>query len=105
MKVSRKGRPSNMAPLVSANSYSPASTVASFSFHDAGTVCIAASVDHLTTLDCFNTPEDLSSMLRETKKDRKALIDLQRSVEVQLVRSARTVAVLGSPVAAVIAQN
>jgi len=62
-----------MAPFESANSYSPASTVAEVSSHEDGTACVAASVDHLTKFEYLVVD---SVILKAIRKDRNAFIDL-----------------------------
>ena len=72
IKTSPRGSPSSIFPFVSSREYSPASTVAEFSSHDAGRVCIAASVDHFT----FQEKGTVASViLRATRKERNALTD------------------------------
>ena len=84
-----------ISPGVSANSYSPASFVASASSHEVGGACDAASLLHFISLGYGTLLRSIFIAIRNVLND---FIDLHRSVLAsQLESSANLVAVLYAP--------
>ena len=80
--------------MVSSKEYSPASTVELVSSHELGTELIAASVDHLTTLELGT--DDLV-MLRAIRNERNDLSDLHSVLAGQLDKSCILLDTDGTP--------